>query len=109
MLDNWRKESRIRGTIPKPQFPMLKRLMNALAPNIKKICRAPLKLRVFTLLIPKLILKKLPTDRSEETRRVLDNSLLEFLKETRVYNSERLRHKRGKSHAKTRNTDSRKY
>ncbi|CAH4033328.1 unnamed protein product [Pieris brassicae] len=37
ILDTWIKELRIRGIIPKPQFPLLgKRLMDALAPNMMK-------------------------------------------------------------------------
>lgn len=97
VLDNWRKESRIRGAIPKPHFPMLlKRLMDALAPNIKKNLQSSFRTTGLCPFDPEAVLKKLPADHSEETGRVLDSSLLDFLKETRGYNSERSRHRRGK-------------
>lgn len=97
VLDSWRKESRTRGAIPKPQFPMLlKRLMDALAPNMKKNLQSSFRTTGLCPFDPEAVLKKLPADRSGESGRVLDSSLLEFLKETRGYNSERIRHRRGK-------------
>lgn len=97
VLDNWRKESRTRGAIPKPQFPLLlKRLMDSLAPNIKKNLQSSFRTTGLSPFDPEAVLTKLPTAHSEETGRILDNSLLEFLKETRGFNSDRIQHRRGK-------------
>ncbi|XP_045761191.1 uncharacterized protein LOC123876139 [Maniola jurtina] len=97
ILDTWRKESRIRGIIPKPQFPMLlKRLMDAMAPNLMKNLQSSFRTTGFYPFDPQVVLQKLPGEREQETGRILDSCLLEFLKETRGYNTERIRHRRGR-------------
>lgn len=95
VLDNWRKESRIRGAIPRPKFPMLlKTLMDALIPDMKNILKSPFRTIDLQPFDPEAVLNKVPADRSEETGHILDSSLLEFLKETRIYTSESIRRRR---------------
>lgn len=97
VLDKWRQESRKRGSIPKEQFPLLlQKLMDAIAPNIKKNLQSSFRATGLYPFDPEVVLRKLPSENGEDSARILDNSLLEFLKETRGYSENRLRHKRGK-------------
>ncbi|KAB0801489.1 hypothetical protein PPYR_05843 [Photinus pyralis] len=97
VLDQWRQESRRKGTIPKEQFPvLLKRLMDALAPNMEKNLKSAFRATGIHPFDPQVVLRKLPSESTSETGRVLDESLLDFLKETRGYNANRIRHQRGK-------------
>ncbi|CAH1101294.1 unnamed protein product [Psylliodes chrysocephalus] len=50
----------------------------------------------FYLFDPQTVLKKLPKENEEESTRILFSSFLEFLQETRGFNEDRIRHKRGK-------------
>ena len=97
ILDRWRQESRRKGTIPKEQFPMLlQRLMDGIAPNIKKNLQSAFRATGICPIDPQVVLRKLPSETNTTSGRVLDESLLEFLKKTRGYNSNRIRHQRGK-------------
>lgn len=70
--------------------------MDAIAPNIKKNLQSSFRATGLYPFDPEVVLRKLPSENGEDSARILDNSLLEFLKETRGYSENRLRHKRGK-------------
>lgn len=66
---------------------LLQRLLNALAANIKN-----------NLFDPAAVLKKFQVDHSKESVRVLDSGLLEFLKESRCYNSDSKEEEKSRSY-----------
>lgn len=99
VLDNWRKESRRKGTIPKEQFPVL---LNKLWGSVSTTAKANLISGFRTTGIcpfsPDTILSKLPDFHdSSSTSRMLDESLLDFLKGSRgAQTDESASRKRGK-------------
>ncbi|KAI4457229.1 hypothetical protein MML48_8g00015426 [Holotrichia oblita] len=95
ILDQWRKETRYPGSIPKEQFPhLLDKLWRGIDPNVAE----NLGFRA-TGLHPansEEVLKRIPDGINDaEVERVLDNSLIDLLKEHRGTGTERKR-KRGR-------------
>ena len=70
--------------------------MDGIAPNIKKNLQSAFRATGICPIDPQVVLRKLPSETNTTSGRVLKESLLEFLKETRGYNSNRIRHQRGK-------------
>lgn len=96
VLDGWRKESRRKGSIPKEQFPsLLNRLWIYIKENAAKNLQSGFRSTGISPFSPETVLAKLPSTQSN-SERSLDESLLEFLKESRGYKEETTARKRGK-------------
>ncbi|KAK9711780.1 Homeodomain [Popillia japonica] len=90
-----RKECKRRGAIPKEQFPMLLlRLWTCITPNIKSNLQGAFRGTDLYPIGPNVVLNRLPTAETR-TDRIVDESLLEFLRKSRGYDENRLRHKGG--------------
>lgn len=84
LLDDWRKESRRRGTIPKEQFPgLLLRLWQSLQPRAEANLKSGFRSTGLHPFNPHAVLSKLPNYAPNESDRLLDASLLDFLKTSR--------------------------
>lgn len=75
---------------------LLKSLRDALASNITKNLQSSFRIMGLHPFDPVPVLEQLLVDCSQETILALYSSLLEFLKDTRGFNTERIRHRRGK-------------
>ncbi|KAB0805407.1 hypothetical protein PPYR_02377 [Photinus pyralis] len=98
ILDTWRKQSRRRGTIPKEHFPsLLKTLWSSIELTAEKNIKSGFKTTGIHPYNPNEVLSKLPSELSScGSERRLDESLLEFLKNTRGYNKSSTTRRRGK-------------
>lgn len=97
VLDTWRKECRRKGSIPKEQFPnLLNRLWSHIAENASTNLQSGFRATGLSPFDPERVFAKLPGNELS-SERVLDSSLLEFLKESRGYsNAQATPRKRGK-------------
>lgn len=102
ILDNWRKESRRKGSIPKEHIPPLfKQLWEELQPGIKSNLKSGFRTTGLLPFNPQALLSKLPGD-SDSTRheadigRELDQCLISLLRENRGQGGDFPKRKRGK-------------
>lgn len=97
ILDQWRKESRFQGTIPKEQFPnLLDRLWRGISPKVSQNLKSGFRATGLHPANPDEVLKRIPDGvQDAEVERILDSSLIDLLKEHRGTGAEK-RRKRGK-------------
>lgn len=97
ILDQWRKESRFQGCIPKEQFPnLLNRLWKGISQNVAENLKSGFRATGLHPANPGEVLKRIPGGVEDaDVERVLDNSLIDLLKEHRGTGAEKKR-KRGK-------------
>ncbi|KAI4460652.1 hypothetical protein MML48_5g00008306 [Holotrichia oblita] len=90
ILDQWRKETRYPGSIPKEQFPhLLDRLWRGIGPNVAENLKSGFRG------LEEVLKRILGGINDAEVERVLDNSLIDLLKEHRGTGTEGKR-KRGR-------------
>lgn len=97
ILDDWRRTSRIKGTLPKEHFPnLLHRLWRSVQETVEKYLTGFRTTGIFPY-DPQQPLSKLPEIPSEtSTSSILTDSVLEFLQETRGQTSSNPKRKRGR-------------
>lgn len=85
ILNDWRKESRYPGSIPKEHFPtLLQRLWTAILENMTENLKSGFRATGLHPPNPEEVLSRIPDEtQSRNSERILDSSLIELLKEHR--------------------------